>query len=221
VNSAACLGGALLGLALGRFIPERVRQVVFQLFGLLLVPIALSMVGRDADMILTLLCVVLGGGLGEALRLGQRLESLGDRLKSALGSGNSRFSDGLVSSTIMVCAGAMAIVGAFEEGLGLGRTTILTKSLIDFFAVAIVAARMGSGAAWCALPVLVYQGSLTMAAGALQPMMTPAIEGCVSATGGILILGIGVNMMGLKPPIPISSVWPAMVLAVILPAVFG
>jgi uncharacterized membrane protein YqgA involved in biofilm formation len=146
---------------------------------------------------------------------------LGDRLKSLLGSSNSTFSDGLVSSTIMVCAGAMAIVGSFEEGLGHGRTTILTKSLIDFFALAVLASRMGSGVVWCAVPLLLYQGGLTLAAGALRPFMTQAVESCVSATGGVLILGIGVNMLGLRPPVPISSVWPAMIMAAILPLALG
>lgn len=221
INAAACLGGAVLGLTLGGLVPERVRQAVFQLFGLLLVPISLSMIRPEADMIIVLLCVVLGGGLGVAFKVGERIDSIGDKLKTALRSPNPAFTDGLVASSIMVCAGAMSIVGSFEEGLGHGRTTIMTKSLIDFFAVAVMASRMGSGVLWCALPTIIYQGALTMGAGAIQPYMTPAIENCVSATGGILVLGIGVNMLGLKPPVPISSVWPAMILAAVAPIFFG
>ena len=221
INAAACLGGAGLGLALGGLVPERVRQAVFQLFGLLLIPISLSMVVPEASMMTVLICVVIGGGLGVALKLGERIDSLGDKLKALLRSSNPAFTDGLVASSIMVCAGAMSIVGSFEEGLGHGRTTILTKSLIDFFAVAVMASRMGSGVAWCFLPTILYQGTLTMAAGALQPAMTPAVESCVSATGGILVLGIGVNMLGLKHPVPISSVWPAIILAGIAPMIIG
>ena len=221
INAAACLAGAVLGLALGGVIHERVRQAVFQLFGLLLVPIALSMVRPGTDMITTLLCVILGGGLGAALRLGERLDSLAGRLKRAMGSSDGAFAEALVSSSVMVCAVAMAIVGPLEEGLGNGRTTLITKSLIDFFAVAIMASRLGPGVALCAVPLLIYQGGLTMAAGLLAPMVTPPVESCVSATGGILILGIGVNMLGLRPPVPISSVWPAMILAAAVPAIFG
>jgi uncharacterized membrane protein YqgA involved in biofilm formation len=159
--------------------------------------------------------------MGEALRLGARLEGLGDRLKSAVGSQNPLFTEGLVSSSIMVCVGAMAIVGSFEEGLGHGRTTIYTKTLIDFFAVAVLASRMGAGVVFSAVPLLVYQGLMTMAAGALQPVLSGSIEQCLSAAGGIMVMGIGVNMLGLRPPVPISSVLPALVLAVILPPFFG
>ncbi|MDR2455867.1 MAG: DUF554 domain-containing protein, partial [Deltaproteobacteria bacterium] len=82
INAAACLGGAGLGLALGGLIPERIRQTVFQLFGLLLVPISLSMVPPEADMIVVLICVIVGGGLGSALRVGEKIDSLAGRLKS-------------------------------------------------------------------------------------------------------------------------------------------
>ncbi|MDR0354797.1 MAG: DUF554 domain-containing protein, partial [Deltaproteobacteria bacterium] len=214
VNSGAVLVGGVLGLGLGGLIPERVRVVIFQLFGLFLVPISLGMIQKSPNLILAMICVILGGAMGEALRLGARLEGLGDRLKSALGSQNPLFTEGLVSSSIMVCVGAMAIVGSFEEGLGHGRTTIYTKTLIDFFAVAVLASRMGAGVVFSAIPLLVYQGLMTMAAGALQPVLSGPIEQCLSAAGGIMVMGIGVNMLGLRPPVPISSVLPALVLAV-------
>jgi uncharacterized membrane protein YqgA involved in biofilm formation len=221
INSAATIVGGSLGLFLGNLIPERVRLVIFQLFGLFLIPIGLQMVQKSSDLILAMLSAVLGGGLGETLKIGTWLDSLGDRLKKILGSKNPAFTDGLVTCSVMVCAGAMAIVGSFEEGLGHGRTTLMTKTLIDFFAVAVMASRLGSGAIWAAVPLLVYQGLLTMGAGFLQPMMTVAIENCISATGGILVMGIGVNMLGLKPPISISSCLPALIFAAILPAIFG
>jgi uncharacterized membrane protein YqgA involved in biofilm formation len=221
VNAGAIVVGGTMGLCLGGLIPERVRRVVFQLFGLFLVPISLGMIGKSPNLILAMMCAILGGGLGEALRLGQRLEGLGDRLKRALGSKNPHFTDGLISSSIMVCVGAMAIVGSLEEGLGQGRTTVYTKTLIDFFAVAVLASRLGAGVILSSVPLLVYQGLVTMAAGALQPFLTGPIEACLSATGGIMVMGIGVNMLGLRPPVPISSVLPALALALVLPAIFG
>ncbi|MDR2301164.1 MAG: DUF554 domain-containing protein [Deltaproteobacteria bacterium] len=218
VNAAAVLVGGALGLALGGLIPERVRVIVFQIFGLFLVGIGLDMIAKSPNLIVVMACAILGGALGEALELGKRLESLGDLIKSALGSKNPTFTDGLISSSIMVCVGAMAIVGSFEEGLGQGRTTVYTKTLIDFFAVAVLASRLGSGVIFSSIPLLIYQGLLTMAAGALQPILAGPITDCLSATGGLMVMGIGVNMIGFKPPIPISSILPALVLALILPA---
>jgi uncharacterized membrane protein YqgA involved in biofilm formation len=208
-------------LALGGLIPERVRRIIFQIFGLFLVPISLGMIQKSPNLILVMMCAILGGGLGEALNLGLKLEGLADNLKKALGSKNPFFTDGLVSSSIMVCVGAMAIVGSFEEGLGQGRTTIYTKTLIDFFAVAVLASRLGSGVIFSSVPLLLYQGLMTMAAAALQPILSGPIEACLSATGGIMVMGIGVNMIGLKPPIAISSILPALVFALILPVFFA
>jgi uncharacterized membrane protein YqgA involved in biofilm formation len=221
VNAGAVVVGGALGLSLGGLIPERVRKIIFQIFGLFLVAIAIGMMQKTSNLILAMTSAILGGGLGEALELGRRLEGLADRLKTALGSKNPNFTDGLVSSSIMVCVGAMAIVGSFEEGLGQGRTTIYTKTLIDFFAVAVLASRLGSGVILSSVPLLIYQGLLTMAAGALRPLLTGPIEQCLSATGGMMVMGIGVNMIGLKPPISISSTLPALVLAIIIPAIFG
>ncbi|MDR2386675.1 MAG: DUF554 domain-containing protein, partial [Deltaproteobacteria bacterium] len=218
VNAGAVLLGGAVGLGLGGLIPERVRLIVFQIFGLFLVGIGLDMMAKSPNLIVVMTCAILGGALGEALELGKKLESLGDKLKAALGSKNPTFTDGLVSSSIMVCVGAMAIVGSFEEGLGQGRTTIYTKTLIDFFAVAVLASRLGSGVLLSSLPLLIYQGLLTMTAGALQPLLAGPITDCLSATGGLMVMGIGVNMIGFKPAIPISSILPALLLALILPA---
>ncbi|MDR2301359.1 MAG: DUF554 domain-containing protein, partial [Deltaproteobacteria bacterium] len=154
----------------------------------------------------------------ELLRLSERLDSLGDYLKSKIKSNNPNFTEGLVTSSVLVCVGAMAIVGSFEEGLGQGRVTVYTKTLIDFFSVAVLASRLGSGVLLSSVPLLIYQGLLTMAAGALQPVLAGPITDCLSATGGLMVMGIGVNMIGLKPPIPISSILPALVLALIVPA---
>ncbi|MDR2368037.1 MAG: DUF554 domain-containing protein [Deltaproteobacteria bacterium] len=221
VNAGMVAVGGGLGLCLGGLIPERVRRIVFQIFGLFLLPIGLGMIQKSPNLILAMACAILGGGLGEAMELGRKLEGLADRLKNALGSKNPDFTDGLVSSSIMVCVGAMAIVGSLEEGLGQGRTTVYTKTLIDFFAVAVMASRLGSGVILSAVPLLVYQGLMTMAAGALQPILEGPITECLSATGGLLVMGIGVNMIGFKPPIPISSTLPALILALILPVFFG
>jgi uncharacterized membrane protein YqgA involved in biofilm formation len=221
INALAVFVGGTIGLCLGSLIAERVRVVIFQLFGLFLVPISLGMIQKSPNLILAMMCAIIGGAIGETLHLGEKLEGLADHLKRALGSKNPLFTDGFVSSSIMVCVGAMAIVGSFEEGLGHGRTTVYTKTLIDFFAVAVLASRMGSGVILSAVPLLIYQGLLTMASGALQPILSGSIEECLSATGGIMVMGIGVNMLGLKPPVPISSVLPALILAIILPPIFA
>ncbi|MDR2611574.1 MAG: DUF554 domain-containing protein [Deltaproteobacteria bacterium] len=221
INAVTVCVGATLGLFLGGFISDRMHTLVFQLFGLCLVAIGLSMMAEDANIILVLLSCVLGAVTGELMRLKERLDSLGDALKARIRSRNPAFTEGLVTSSVLVCVGAMSIVGSFEEGLGMGRTTILTKTLIDFFAMMILASRMGAGVIFSSVTILIYQGLLTVLASLIQPYMTPGVESVLFATGGVLVLGIAVNMIGIKPPVSISSAIPALAWAVILGALFG
>jgi uncharacterized membrane protein YqgA involved in biofilm formation len=221
INSGAVIAGGVLGLFLGRFISDRIHTLVFQLFGLCLVVISLGMVDKDANMILVLLSCVLGAVSGELMRLRERLDSLGDYLKSKIKSDNPDFTEGLVTSSVLVCVGAMSIVGSFEEGLGQGNVTILTKTIIDFFAIMILASKLGSGVVFCSIPILIYQGGLTILAGYLEPFMTPGIRSTLSSAGGILVLGIAANLIGVKPQISVSASIPALVFAVLLGALFG
>jgi uncharacterized membrane protein YqgA involved in biofilm formation len=179
------------------------------------------MVSQGNNIILVILSCVLGAVTGELLKLSDRLDSIGDYLKKKINSKNPNFTEGLVNSSVLVCVGAMAIVGSFEEGLGHGRTTTLTKTLIDFFAMMILASKLGSGVIFSSVPILIYQGGLTILAGYLAPFMTPGIEGTLTATGGILVMGIAVNMIGLKPPVSISSSIPALIWAVIIGGLFA
>jgi uncharacterized membrane protein YqgA involved in biofilm formation len=220
INSLTIVIGAILGLFLGSLISDRVRVLVFQLFGLCLVAISLKMINQG-NIILVLLSCVLGAITGELLKLSERLDHLGDTLKNIIKSKNPRFTEGLIESSVLVCVGAMSIIGSFEEGLGKGRTTVLTKTLIDFFSVMILASRLGSGVILASISVLVYQGALTTLASILHPYFSPGIEACLTGTGGVIVLGIAVNMIGLKPPISISSTLPALIWAIILGAIIS
>jgi uncharacterized membrane protein YqgA involved in biofilm formation len=221
INSVAVAVGASIGIFLGSLIPERMRTLLFQLFGLCLVVIAVDMSLGKGSAILVILSCALGALTGELLNVSGRLDSLGNYLKGAIKSANPDFTEGLVNSSILVCVGAMSIVGAFEEGLGNGRNIVFTKSTIDFFAVIILASRFGSGVIFCSVPVLLYQGTLTVLAIYLQPFVTPAIEATLTGTGGILILGIAFNMIGIKVPVNIANAIPSLVWAVILAAIIS
>jgi uncharacterized membrane protein YqgA involved in biofilm formation len=222
INAIAVAAGGTLGLFLGRVVSERMRTLVFQLFGLCLTGIALNMILKSLDsIILIILACALGAVTGEILKLSDRLDSMGDWLKKVVKSSHPHFTEGLVTSSVLVCAGAMSIVGAIEEGVERDRTTVFTKSMIDFFAVIILASRSGAGVIFCSITVLVYQGTLTMLAGTLQPFISPGILQMLTGTGGVLVLGIAFNMIGLKTPVNISSSLPALAYAVVLPWAAG
>lgn len=215
VNATAVIVGGCLGLAAGSVIGDKMRQSLFQTLGLCTILIGLNMALSAANPIVLILSCVLGTVAGELTNLAEHLNSLGDKLKKALKSDNDKFTEGLVTASLITCAGAMSIVGSFEEGLGGSRATIYSKSILDFCSCMMLASVYGSGVVASALPLFLFQGSLTVLASFLEPYMTEAIKTSLVSTGGVLILGIGTNLLGVKA-VAISNLLPALVFAVIL-----
>lgn len=215
VNSGAVLVGAGLGMLAGRIIGEKLRGSIFQALGLCTILIGLKMALVAEDLMPVILSCVLGGLCGQALALDVRLARAGDAVKKMLRSGNERFTDGLVTASLLICVGAMGIVGSLEEGLGGSPATLFSKSILDFFACLMLASVYGSGVALSALPLLIYQGGLTLLAAMVAPYLTEGIRATLVSTGGLLIVGIGFNLMGLKQ-ISIENLLPALIFSLIL-----
>lgn len=219
INALAIVGGGLLGLAIGSRLPERVRTIVFQGLGLCTLVIGLQMALTTKAPILLILSVLLGGICGELLQLEDRFLALGDRLKARLKSSNPRFTEGLVNAAVLFCIGAMAIVGSFDEGLRGDRTVVLSKSILDGFAAIAMASAYGVGVVFAAVPLLLYQGALVIFAGMLQPWLTPPLMTELTATGGVLITGISLNLLNLTQ-IRLSNLLPALFFVIVLALVF-
>ena len=217
VNAGAVALGGCLGLMAGRVIGEKLRDSLFQVLGLCTVLIGLKMaLATDRQMAVILSCV-LGVIVGEVFHLSERLARGGELIKRLFKSKNEKFTDGLVSTSIIVCVGAMGLIGSLEEGLGGSPATLLSKSILDFCVAMMLASIYGSGVVASAIPLLVYQGTLTLLAGVAAPYLTEGIRAALVSTGGLMIVGIGTNLIGVKP-ISISNLLPALVYAVILGA---
>jgi Uncharacterized membrane protein, possible Na+ channel or pump len=195
VNAAAIIAGGALGTFLNRNLPERYQSIVFQAMGLFVAVLGISMAIKMQQMLLCVLALLLGGLLGECLRLDRQSERLGDWLKTKLRMKNEQFSEGFVNTSLLYCIGAMAILGAIEEGSGLFPTLYLTKSVMDGFSAIAFGAAMGIGVAFSAGPVILYQGGLTglvmLFGGLLDPVMIQEI----SALGGLMLIGIGLDLL--------------------------
>ncbi len=221
VNAGAVIVGASIGMAAGSLIPERLRTSLIQVLGLCTLVIGLSMANQPGvNLLLVIISCVLGIATGEIIKLSSYLDSLGDGLKKMLKSDNSRFTDGLVTASVIFCVGAMALVGSLEEGLGGSRTTLFNKSILDFCMAMMLASVSGSGVLFAFIPVLIYQGGLTLLAGSISPYLSEAIRSTLISTGGIMVLGIGLTLSGIKL-FPLSNLLPALAYAVILGALFG
>lgn len=219
INMAAVVCGGALGVLLGARLPDRVRAIAFQGLGLCTLVIGMQMAFKTANPLVMIFSVLSGAITGELLRLEDVLARAGEALKSGLRSANPRFSEGFVNATLLFCIGSMAILGPFDEGLRGDRTIVLTKAILDGFAAIALASAYGVGVLFSAVPLFLYQGSLTVFAGGLQPLLGPAVMGELTATGGVLVIGIGVNLLELKR-IPLANMLPALLAAVLLASLF-
>ncbi len=217
INALAIVSGGAAGLLFGSRLPERFRHIVFQALGLCVLVIGLKMAFVTENAVLVILGLVAGTLAGEFFLIEKALMRLGDRVKTAFRSSNPRFTEGMVNASVLFCIGAMGILGSFEEGLRQDRTLIFSKAIIDGFAALAFASAYGAGVLFSAIPVLVYQGMLVIFASSLQPWLGPSVMAELTAAGGILVTGIGLNLLECTR-LPLSNMLPALPVVVLLAA---
>lgn len=220
VNALAIIAGSMLGMALHNHFPERIKNIVFQGLGLCTLVIGMDMALKAQNLLILIFSILLGGLIGEALQLETAVERLGNWFKKKIGSKNIRFTDGLITASLIYCIGAMAIVGSLDEGIRGDRTILLSKSILDGFASVALAASFGSGVLFSFIPVLLYQGGITLFAGIFQDQFSPLLISQLTATGGVLIIGIGITLLEIKQ-IKLSNMLPSLFVVVILTLLFG
>ena len=223
------LVGSSLGVLLGARLPERVRTTVTVALGLttLLIaglsaavvsdPALREAVGSGAVLVV-LGALVIGGAVGSALRLDERLRGLGDVLRRRVGSDDSRFTDGFVTASLVFCVGPLTVLGALLDGLGRTVEPLVLKSTLDGFASLAFAAALGWGVAASALTVLVLQGSLTLVGVVLGDVLGDAEVAGLEATGGLLLVGVALRLLDVAEP-PVADLLPALAVAPLLVAV--
>jgi uncharacterized membrane protein YqgA involved in biofilm formation len=224
INAAAVIAGGVLGAVMGNRLPERVRQTVLSGLGLMTLVIGMSMAIGTRNALIPLFSVLLGGILGEALRIEEGLERLGHWTERRLGqakagaaSGGRGIAAGFITASLVFCVGPMAILGAIQDGL-MGDITLLgVKSLLDGFAAMALAASLGAGVILSAATVLGYQGGLSLLAvlfGAALGGVTRETPWVVemTAAGGVVILSIGFLLLDIKR-IRVANLLPAVFIA--------
>ena len=217
INVALVLLGCALGLVFKNKISSRFASILTCALGLCVLGIGISGMVGTADTLCVIVCMVAGTLLGEALNIEKRMDGLGDLLRRKLirGENNSRFVEGFVTASVLFCVGAMAINGSMQAGM-LGRYDILiSKGVIDGVTSITFAAAMGVGVAFSAIPLLLYQGGLTLIFALVGQGMDPAVVTEMNAVGGTIIVGIALNMLGLpKEKIRVGNMLPAIFLPI-------
>ncbi|MHB9097157.1 MAG: DUF554 domain-containing protein [Syntrophales bacterium] len=214
MNAGAILAGSMIGLAAGKHLPERLKTTAMQGLGLSVILIGLQMALSGTEPLMAIGCLLAGAVTGELLRIEQGVERMGEWLKMRTGSSSSTFVQGFVSASILYLTGAMMIVGCIQDGTIGDTRTLAIKSLLDGVASVALASTLGAGVTFSALSVLLVQGALTLLASHLSFLREPAVLSAVTATGGLVILGIGITLLNLTR-IRIGNFLPALFYAIV------
>lgn len=198
VNAGAVLAGSLAGLWVGPRLPARVQGIVMQALGLSVLGVGLRMALSGKESLLPVGCLLAGAVTGECLRLEERLEGVGGWLKRRLRSASDTFAEGFASASILYLTGAMMIIGSIRDGILGDPSTLYVKALLDGVAAVALASSLGVGVAFSSVSVLAVQGAVTLLSSRLLFLQRPEVLDAVTATGGLIIAAIGINLLELK-----------------------
>lgn len=220
VNAVAVIVASLLGLLINKRVPQRVHQIVFQAIGLFTLFLGMRLAFESNKILLVVLSLVSGGIMGELLRIEDRITYLSNRLKDKMNFGNPQFTKGFTTSTLLFCVGTMSILGSIQDGLGQEPELLYTKSVLDGFSALMLTVAYGIGVVFSVIPMVLYQGFLTLLAAQLDTFLEPKILAELSSVGGVMIIGIGINLMEIKT-LRIMNLLPALLIVVILSYFFA
>ena len=215
VNTAAVIVGGAIGLLLKKNMPQRITTIYFQAVGLFTLAIGISMVVKMDHILIVVASMALGSLLGEWLNIEAGAEKLSEYLKKKFRIGSDKFSEGLITAFLLFCIGSMTILGTIQEGTGGSSDLLFTKSLMDFFSSILLASAFGFGVIISAVPLFIFQAILTLIAMYAGRLFTPEIIQGLTSVGGILLIGLGINILEIKK-LRIMNMLPALVVVALL-----
>jgi len=217
VNMLTVTIGSLIGLWLKQFFSEEIQGIVFQAVGLgtLLIGIRMALKLPDGYLLIFMFSLIIGGVFGQWLRVDLLFGDISNSLKSLVGNTDSKFSEGLITAFLLFCVGSMTIIGALEEGLQNKRELLYVKSMLDGFSSIALASTYGIGVLFSIIPMFFLQGGITMMAFRLKNIFSDKVMDCLSAVGGILIIGISILLLDLGK-INLENLLPSLLIVTIM-----
>ncbi len=219
INSLAIAIGCLVGLVIKKGIPDRVSKTIMSGLALCVIYIGIEGSLKGENTLITVVCIAVGGLIGEIIDIDNKINKLGDFLQNKLSKGKdseTSIAKGFVTTSLIYCVGAMAIVGALESGLTGNHQTLFTKALLDGISAIIFTTTLGIGVIFSSVAVFLYQGLITIGASILATLLSDAVVTALTAVGSLLIIGIGLNLLEITK-IKVADLLPA----VFLPIIFG
>ncbi|MBE6541618.1 MAG: DUF554 domain-containing protein [Ruminococcaceae bacterium] len=227
VNTLAIIAGSSIGIIAKKGLSERFQDQIMKTLGLATMFIGIGCtlsemlsVNEDGSLstngiMMMIISLVIGSIVGELLRIENRLEGLGDKMKrSKLFAGETKFTEGFVTATLVVCVGAMAIVGSLRDGLEGDPSLLFSKSILDFISTMIFASTLGIGVLCSAIPLALYQGLITAPSGVIGEYLTEQIISDMSLVGSVMIFAVGINLFFGKK-VKVGNMLPALIVPII------
>lgn len=217
INSAAIVLGSLIGILFKQRINTRITRSLVTALALAVAVLGIMGAIQTKDSLGMVICIAVGTLLGELLDLDGKLEALAQLLRRLVAPGKAAsgsFTQGFISATLTFCIGSMAIMGSMQAGIGGDMSILLSKSVIDCITAVSFATALGIGVAFSALPILVYQGGITLLAAVIAPFLAQSVINEVSAVGSIMMIAVAINLLELRK-IPVANMLPAMFLPVL------
>lgn len=212
VDVLGVLLGTLIGMGLGKGINERMNVTLMQGMGLAAILIGAKMAVTAEDDLIVIVSIVIGGVIGELCRLEDRLNYMGDWLKGCFSIKDENFINAFMTASLLFCVGAMSIVGAIEAGLSGNNEILFIKTILDFVTAVVLSSSLGIGVGFSAILVLGFQGSIAILAGMMQYILVGDVITYMSAVGGVLIIGVGLTVSGIKA-INVTNLLPSVFVA--------
>lgn len=215
VNVAAVVVGTFIGVLIQSKLPKKIIEIIFQVMGLFTLLLGMMMALKMQHLIIGIGSLVLGSIIGELIGLEKYLNRFSEWVKGKVKLKNENFSDGLITAFLLYCMGSLTILGAIEEGINGNNDLLMMKSLMDGISSVALASALGIGVGFSAIPLLIYQGGLTLLAGSVGSFFTETIVNELSAVGGVLLIGLGINILEIKK-FRILNMIPSLIIVVIL-----
>lgn len=217
VNSVAIVVGGILGAFFQGVIKEKAKETVMAGLGLAVVLIGLTMALKTGNPLVVIGSLVLGGLVGEWIDIEAKLLRFAKKIENRFVKGESRLAQAFVTTSLVYCVGAMAVTGSLESGISGAHGTLYAKAMLDGISAVVFASSLGIGVVLSSIPVFLYQGTITLLAAWISQWLsqTPSALIEMSATGGLLIVAIGLNILNIKQ-IRVGNLLPALVFAVVI-----
>lgn len=213
VNAVCVIVGGTVGTLFGSAISEKLSSAIIVAIGLMTMVMGFQFASQTSDILIVMVCLVLGTIVGVALDLDNKMDHAADAVKQKLAGtrfSQGKFADAFISTTILFCIGTMTVVGSIKSGLDGDHSILITKSIMDMISSIVFASALGAGVLMSSVSVLVIEGGIALLAGLAAPILTTEVVNEMSAVGGVMFIGLAINLTGIsQKKIKVGDMLPA------------